>query len=498
MELKLDREPAWGLLLCAGALACIAPLWVGALPPLTDFGGHAAMADAWTRLPDSPFLASLVARNDHPITPNLLPARFAALLHPALDAIAALRVFLTLSIFGTVGAIAWTCRVLGRSLSQAFVALPLLWGSILTLGFVSYVPIVGLLFAGFTAGFLVTARDRIGDVLALLAISTLAFFLHGLGLVFVLGCCALGAVAGARDSGARLRWLRLASLLPAAALWGAWKTRGTTPAGQALYYEPREWLRWLLREVTQVTTAGHERLGYFVLVGCVVTAVVARRAEHDERDRHTEHRAGDRAAALLAATLLLAIVALPAYVGDIAVLGRLVTPAAIALFLLPRIDLTHRPTRMSFVLTIPVVFGLFAHYAAAARRFDRNELAPLASLLGSLPRDRVVTCVGVRLARPEFLRLPLDHGCNGLLAIRAGAFTGGGFASTSYNAIRLLPGVSERRYDDVGLRSAGLETFDFIVVRGDSERPPPGVATLVAESPPTPGATPYRLYAVRK
>lgn len=39
---------------------------------------------------------------------------------------------------------------------------------------------------------------------------------------------------------------------------------------------------------------------------------------------------------------------------------------------------------------------------------------------------------------------------------------------------------------------------DFIVVRGDSERPPPGVATLVAESPPTPGARPYRLYAVRK
>ena len=55
------------------------------------------MADAWARLPGSPFLAALVARNDHPITPNLLPARFAALLHPHLDAIAALRVFLTLS-----------------------------------------------------------------------------------------------------------------------------------------------------------------------------------------------------------------------------------------------------------------------------------------------------------------------------------------------------------------------------------------------------------------
>ena len=190
--------------------------------------------------------------------------------------------------------------------------------------------------------------------------------------------------------------------------------------------------------------------------------------------------------------------ALPAYFGDIAVLGRLVTAAAIALVLLPRIDLTHRPTRTSLVLTIPVVFGLFAHYTAAARRFDRNELAPIASLLEHLPRDRVVTCAGVRLARPEFLRLPLDHGCNGLLAIRGGAFTGGGFANTSYNAIRLLPGVSEMRYDDASLRSPGLETFDFVVVGGDSERPDPSVVTLVAESPITPGATRYRLYAVRK
>jgi hypothetical protein len=498
MDLKLCRERTWGWLLCAGALACVAPLWIGALPPLTDFGGHAAMADAWARLPGSPFLAALVARNDHPITPNLLPARFAALLHPHLDAIAALRVFLTLSIVGTVGALAWTCRVLGRSLSQAFVALPLLWGSMLTLGFVSQVPILGLLFAGFVAGFLTTTRDRIGDVLALLAISTFAFFLHGLGLAFVLGCCALGAAAGARGPTARRRLLRLASLLPAAALWLAWKTRGSTPAGQVLYYGPRAWFHWLLREVTQVTTSGHERLGYFVLFGCVVTALALRAAEHDELHRHTEHVAGDRAAAWLAAALLLAIVALPAYLGDIAVLGRLVTAAAIALVLLPRIDLTHRPTRASLVVTIPVVFGLFAHYMAAARRFDRNELAPIASLLEHLPRDRVVTCAGVRLARPEFLRLPLDHGCNGLLAIRGGAFTGGGFANTSYNAIRLLPGVSAMRYDDASLRSPGLETFDFVVVRGDSERPDPSVVTLVAESPVTPGATRYRLYAVRK
>lgn len=484
-----STERNWAVLVAAACAAAVAPLWVGDMPPLTDFGGHAAMADVWLRLPSSPIVARYFERCDDPLAPNLVASRFAELVSPGLDAIAALRVMVTLSLIAITVAFGGMARLFRRSLAQLFVAMPFLWGSVLTLGFVNFLPILALIPAVYCAGYRAATRDRRVDAASLLLGSSFAYFCHALGGAFVIGFGLLGLTAGAAGiRGARRRLRRALWLAPAALLLLRFQLLGKAPtSGRIAYYGVLEWLFWLQRELAHITTSGRERA--FTLVGASALLLFAARSRWP-----APHARGPR---WFAGGAVTAILVLPAYLGELAVLGRLVSIAAIAVLLLPRWSSDGPHARRIAGVAVPLVFGLFLHLTFAAHRFARDELEPLRAVLQHVPSDKRVTCVNVREARPEFLRRPLDLGCNGLAAVSSGALTGGGFAHTGYNSIRLRPGVSARRYDDPTLTASGWSEFDFVIVRGETPAPPTRRAVLVSSSKPACAGTLYRLFAVR-
>ena len=85
--------PFWGLVGLMLAVL-LAPHWLGAMPRLTDFGGHVQVAHGFARLGDDPtggawpnVWAEIIERRDVWWLPNLLAVRIPGAMQPVVDAL---------------------------------------------------------------------------------------------------------------------------------------------------------------------------------------------------------------------------------------------------------------------------------------------------------------------------------------------------------------------------------------------------------------------------
>ena len=152
----------WANMIVSGWL-CVAPLWLGSIPFLTDFGGRLEMAQAWNALGSDSFFDVFYQRRETWLAPNLLAARFAALMHPAVDALTALRLFVSVSLLGLMAAL-WVClREFARSEWLLFPCIPFFWGGALTLGLINFVASFPLMFLALALGKRCVQRDGWAD-----------------------------------------------------------------------------------------------------------------------------------------------------------------------------------------------------------------------------------------------------------------------------------------------------------------------------------------------
>lgn len=474
----------WGAF-CLVLAALIAPLWVGEVPPLTDFGGHLQMVDATLRFDDLPALSDRVWVRRGWLAPNLLPARFAELLAPLATPSTALKLFLSLSILGLGASFLICARVFGRPRGLVFLALPFAWGGMMSLGLVNYVGTYPLFLTGIAAAHLTGKEGRPRHLVALGACGVAAFYMHGLGFVFVVAFSTLSAVL------AMGRWrdlLRLAALLPSLTLWTLWMTgaassggAGTMVAGaaqrintypiskklQAFHHDSLDML---------VGTADTVALLGLILAWCG-WALLSRKKNPGtppvapmggwlgKAHRHPVW--------VLFSVAFLFVLLAPTYVGTVLIDTRMVTPTVLLACLLPRPEGRCVKHVLLSGWSVIVGLGLGASLIYGASLYHQREIAPLLLLLDDLPRNSRAECVGVQRVNTVFKRRPLAHNCNALLQTRRDNFAGGGFAYTHFNAIEFRPGHGYHSLDRGDwTRSRARHAWDFVVVRGAHTAPP--------------------------
>jgi len=506
----------WGLFaVCLWLL--IRPLWIGPLPPLTDFGGHLQMVEAWARHGGDAFIDRFYDREQALLTPGLLPARFVALLHPAVDPITSLRLFVTLTMLGFAVGMMRVLSAFHRSRWLVFLGLPLLWNGMIALGLINYMLAMVVMLVAVALARTYAERGGPWRAVGLGAALIVGFLSHGIGCPLTLGVAGFVLVTAAPRW--RALWIGGAAFVPATALWLGWYlgTRGELTEAAA----PWRWgtaTAWeeLLTNGMRVTHEGPDLMAFTWIVGAWLVLLAA---QPRERSDHVpppgagplvalgriagaiRHELRDNTLLYLGLLLFAAyFVALPAYIGDTFISPRVVVPALVFLFLAPRIELRSVVTWccLGVVVAATVVFA--GHLSRATERFAALELRPLMSLLEEVPEGQRLRCVGTHRVGGEFLRTPLDHACDGLAAVVTGGFAGGGFAHTGFNAVSL---VDQR--DRVFLQSPRalsdgprLARLDYVIVRGEHALAPRATLERVAEAraPEVLGAPRWTLYRV--
>lgn len=512
----------WALLAVASFLM-LRPLFTPSIPPITDFGGHLQMVDAWARLDADPFLRQFLERRDVLLAPNLLPARFVGLLYPLLSPLVTLRLFVFLCMAGLIVGMLYVLRVYGRSRWLVFLGLPLVWNGMLSLGLLSYALALVLMLFAIGLARRATVETKPSSLVWLGIVALGSFFAHGIGCPLTIAMAGFVIVASAR------RWRDLLpglALGPAAVLWLAWwgSSRGELEVSRSVvthWDAARSWSELLQNGIA--VTLSKVDLAVFTLICGAWFAVVLTQRRADPppfagdaaplatpgagpfwrgawaRFRHDLY--ADTLFYLGGVLLLGYFFVAPAYIGDVFVSPRLIVPFMLALVLAPRLD-ARRP--IAFVAVAVAIGGSFVyagHIQRAMTTFQARELSALERLLDSLPERQRLRCVGTFRVQDIFIRAPLDHNCEGLAVARKHAFAGGGFAMTAFNAVAL---TSERVY--VRLDSNQWQTWpdvsslDYVIARGDETRPPRDVAVEVAEeSPPWwVGGPTWRLYRVTR
>jgi hypothetical protein len=479
----------WALL--GLVLGCfVALLWVGPIPPLTDFGGHVQMIHAW-RHADEPGWAELVIRHDSWWLPNVLLARVAAFLAPAMGEISALALLVSLAIVLTALGFVRLLRVSGRSPWLVFLVLPLFWNGVFVLGLVNYIAALAVLPWALSLAVEVSERVCVGErvetwrYVALSLLLVLAFFLHTFASLVIMGAVGLAFVV-------RVPWQRALALClwltPAMMLFGHWylRMRGAMSELQTMTWPTPERAIGALATEFDVTTGALDVICAGISGVIAVLLLFANGGEPEVKAR--------RVLPVIVAGMALAyFFILPEYVGDIFTGARIIAPMAWLAVIIPRANLdkmTHR-----ILLGVGVVNALVAAISATAtvHRFSQRELEPLVEIIEKIPRGVRAQCVGVRPYLEFPRRPPLDHNCNGLLTGLAEAFAGGGFANTDYNAVELRR-PQPRLTDSTWTRAASLAQVDYVVSREIFESPPIKRVEKVAEIPISGGTARWVLY----
>lgn len=500
--------------LAAGFVALVLPLWVAGLAPLTDYGGHLQMVDAWSVLDSDPFYAGILEARDTWLAPNLLAARFVGLLHPLVDVDVGLRLFFTLALALQVMSLRFVIRVFQRSRWLIFLCMPFTWGGMMALGLVNYVLAIGLiLFAlGVARRAGETGAPRYALYLCLLGFA--GFWAHGIGYVYMVAF-SLGVLAiSAR------RWWQLGfslAYLPSFALWALW-FRGTRTGagggtaisdvlGQETGTTLQEKIAYMVQDAMDVSQTDVDGTVFWLLIAIwVALMATSERAQLDEGDATTEGArrgllgrgrailrrllAEMRAHALLLTTtaFALGIFVVPRFVGGVAIGPRLLPMLILLTMMLPRVS--RNPPWIARIglavgVVLPIVFG--AHLTLQTMRWDKAEVEPMELVAAQLPHHSRVQCVGVIGPRPFFIRRTLRHGCNGIMHHRARAYAGGGFAGTGYNAVSWRDRTWFHRVHDTRWQSwIQLHRWDYVVARGVHGRPPENLAVEVFSVPADP------------
>ena len=470
--------------LLAMLTALIAPVWIGTITPLTDFGGHLQMVDALVRGETLPALDSRVLPREEWLVPNLIPGRLAQFFYPMLGPNESLRLFLTLVVVSLAAALLFTLREFERPRAHVFVALPFFWGGMTGLGLLNYIGIYPLLFFALPLARRVGQHGTKTDMAWLVAVTMLAFFMHGVGFLFVIGLTALCLVLSLTDK--RTSW-RLLCLAPALSTWLFWFLSGplsqpgansvesatqrirTMSLGEKLSAFRTDALDVLVGSADEVTLI----VLSLILVGLFLGRSPARetRAGQDTKLNYLRQRP------LLVMFLVsfLSVMVMPTYVGTILIDTRMITPTILLLCLLPRPLACRGLMRVLATAACLTTLGFGWSLSIAANLYEEREIRPLTELLESLPKGTRAECVDVGRVNTLFKRRPLAHNCNALIQSRRDSFAGGGFAYTRFNAVQFKRGEayhSLRRGD--WRRTRARKHWDYIVARGAQKDPPGG------------------------
>lgn len=470
----------WGWLPWAAVLAVVTglyvrPLWMGAYPPLTDFGGHLALADAWARHADVALYRSCFTIRDS-WAPNLLVYRFVGALYPALSPLAALRLWVSASLVLTVVATATVARAFDRSPWQVLLALPFLWNGMFALGLVSYAMAVPLVLFGVTVARRTGSWGRPVDGVGLIVLGVLAYFVHAIGAAFFVGAAALVLALSAR----RLRHLGYGAglVLPLLLLW-RWASEGGAATRAA--HAPLEWrplwnnLVVVLRQGTDVLVGGVDTIVLLVVVAAWVV-LMGQSTRPSLEPAAVTLRPGGRLLRWLRQQTLLVLVlalgaglfALPAYVGKTSI-----NPRVIPLFLFTAVLLPRLPRRSAVAASALAVVAVAASVYAlrlgeATRAFERTRVAPLVAILDRVPRQSRVACIEpcAHSDSVYFFRRPLCAACRGLAPALRDAFAGGeGFhPPPAYSPLALRPGCDRPLRFGGWSHAPRLDAWDYVVV----------------------------------
>jgi hypothetical protein len=477
----------WGALTCVLA-SLIAPIWVGSVTPITDFGGHLQMVDAYVRYDVLSPLNERVVTREAWLSPNLIPARFADLLYPLLSPNQALRLFLTLVVLGLAGALLLCLREFGRSRVLVFICLPFLWGGMMGLGLINYVGTYPLLFAG-VAFARRTGRDgRRSDQIALLILSCLAFFMHGLGFLFVFGLVALSLLLALKDRRGLKQFLWLS---PSLGLWLFWLVMGplsiagndslSQATSRVRYQSLGDKLNAFRGDALDVLVGTADEVALLSLVLILTAWTIGRRpGSLPLRQGKWIEKVRARPLVLLWGVSVLSVLTLPTYVGSILVDTRMVTPVILFTCMLPRPLQSRGLARTLGTAAAITAIGFGASLTVAANLYHEREIEPLTHLMSDLPKNVRAECVQVGRVNSLFKRRPLSHNCNAIIQTERDSFAGAGFAYTRFNAIQFRRGEgyhSLRKGD--WQRSRTRSHWDYVIVRGDHRPPLKGHFTLV-------------------
>lgn len=515
MREALRRADPWTVLfwalLCIATGLIIAPLWIGKIPFLTDFGGHLSVIDIWVKIGKNPVFSEWFERRND-LSPALCLARAAWLMSPVFETITSVRIFFSAAVLGTVASLLWLLKIFHRSRWQIFCTLPFVWGSMLTLGLLNYVSSIPFMFLAVGFARRAGTEGRWTHALGL-ALSCLgAYLMHGIGFVFTVAMAACMLTISARTWSRLLHHLAFA---PACLVWLVWYTTAEGPVRMAsknplrvfksgsLFLSPRERLEWYLDNTLDVIQ-GHEDIALFVAlvaIWIVLMAVSARPEAGDSTGGRLRRAWADiQARPLLILVLWIGagLYFLPTFVAQVAINYRLVTPFTLVLMLLPRTPARGILARAAIAASVVVALLWGQLLVDAQRRFTRKEIEPLASLIEHIPEQRRVECLGVRQIQSISRWNSLDHNCYGLVQHETGSFSGTHFAATWYNAVRFR---ENKRYVDLNTmnwRDSTLVTsWDYFVVRGKHVAPSETSMELVhrVESP-GPDPVSWSLYRV--
>jgi hypothetical protein len=497
----------WGTLVCVIA-SLIAPIWVGSVTPITDFGGHLQMVDAFVRYDVLSPLSDRVVTREAWLSPNLLPARLADLFYPLLSPSQSLRLFLTLVVLSLSGALLLCLHEFGRSRLLVFICLPFLWGGMMGLGLINYVGTYPLLFAGIAFARRVGREGRRRDQVALLIVTCLAFFMHGLGFLFVFGLVALSLLLALKNKRGMKQFLWLS---PSLGLWLFWVLQGPlSTAGNESLSQATSRIRYqsLVDKLSAfhgdaldvlVGTADEAALVCFLVI--LTAWAIGRRAASLPLQQETwVRKVQARPLVVLWSVALLSVLLLPTYLGSILVDTRMITPVLMLTCMLPRPLYSRRLARTLGAAAAVTALGFGSSLTVAADLYHEREIEPLTHLVSELPQHVRAECVQVGRVNSLFKRRPLSHNCNAIIQTERNSFAGAGFAYTRFNAIQFRRGEgyhSLRKGD--WRRSQTRSHWDYVIVRGDHRPPLKGHFTLIntASSKHALGST-WSLYKILK
>ena len=509
----------WGLL-TVGLALLVAPLWAGPMPPLTDFGGHVQMADAWVRAPSDPFIAGLVERHDSWLVPNLLAVRFTALLYPALDVVSGMRLFVTLCMVGLIAGIMWVLATWRRSRWLVFLALPFTWNGMLSLGLINYAAAMALMFAAIALARRYGERGRRADAVWLGVVLLLAFWAHGLGAPITVLMAGFVLIVSATS---RRRLVGLLAFVPGVVLWVRWYLESRRALGighevQRTFTMQKSWDELLVNTIDVHVDGGDMAVLALIIGAWLVLLATSVREEPAEVAARPRWRSEPRAVAgwlarsvwsearehallTLAMGLLLGyFFVAPAYIGTTFISPRLIVPAVLLLFLTPRVPVRGLLPKVAIAIAVFASFYFARDIARHVTAFEHEEMAPVAALAAEIPPGHRVLCAEVFRVDPIFIRAPLDHNCNGVLVARSGGFADGAFADTPYNAVVLKDTGDKVKLESNRWQSyPALTRLDYVVVRGEHRAPAADVADEVDVIAPEPWELGPRwtLYRVR-
>lgn len=506
---------------------------------MTDFGGHVAMADIWARYEEVALFRELFELRSG-LVPNTLAARFVGGLYPWMAPLAATRLFVSLTLVATVGALIGALKSFERSRWLIFVGLPFLWNGSFFWGMVNFLPTIPLFFAGIALARQAGRRGGWPWGLALCAVGVLSFFTHGLGCVFVLVAATCVLLLSLQRP---MHILQGLAFVPATALW--WRWHAATSGGRGLpgssvattlgrdtrWWEPDKALKEVARYALDVTTSEQDTLFalafliiWIVLLGVSQaarsappalaplaeapaqpgprgTASGARRSLEFLRKGlpSVYAEARENCVLLLILGLALALVFSPAYILDTNIKTRVMPFMVFTLMLLPRLPARSFlvPLALGAAIVGCLLWGQFLQ--REAHRFADQEMQPIVELSAHIPTQSRVECLGTRpMPPPVFWFFPLDLNCPALIQLRTDSFGGFNFAATDFNPVAFRRGRGYtwlRGHDFKDLNR--LRQWDYVLVRAQ-HRPPARtiaepVASAQADAPDAPIWTLYRV-----